>query len=939
MSELASRCWHLEEEGVLFRFNTGGEPVRFPLAVSGANQSIPAPLIAAVALIDELVLDEVLTVTPDGCMLEYDALYQIDVEGRATLGLPAEDKQLQARLQTRGVPSNPSFQMRLEVVHPSHGRLEGLVERRGGIYVLNDEEVVMVPESVYRLMKVIDDGIPPDEENPTHARMILQERAKRRAALAEVKLEGFVGNETFVLPEDSSVSVSIDVESPQELRLHPEIISPATQAEALGQLNEVVRKGVSASGVVSSPTAGGQRIRAILDEDRQETVRQVERSGEISGADVPRFLDNPETYLPEGIDLTDFSDRVTGIAIERATVRPVMHLEQKANGLIDFRANVHLEPVGLCGDEVDVAELGGVELQGLIERANDAGEEYVFHRNKWVHIDVASLESFQEAVKTAQDRYGGRGVAGTDLRGFLEIFTNIEDLEYGRSIALIKQILENQDVDAGPRYPLPANLILELFPHQKEGYAWLRFLEEHRWGGLLADDMGLGKTIQAISLMAALKETDGVSPSLLIVPTSVSRNWQREIMAACPSLSVYEHLGASRVKNGEQLKSIAVGVDVVLTSYQTMRRDQLTLGRIDWQLIILDEAQNIKNPNTGVSMASKAFKSMKGRLALTGTPVENGLSELWSIYDFVQPGHLGSYKQFRSEFEVPLHSDDETAAEAASESLRGRIQDLYMRRLRGEVLEGLPPLVEQRQCVELGDSQLAQYLTLVEAARNAGRGQVLGYLVRLLQVSSHPALVREGGRADLPTELEDECPKLGETMAILKTVRDAGEKALIFTEYKKMQEILMGCIYHHYGFWAGRINGDVDGNSRQLIVDRFNASEQFDVLVLSPTAGGVGLNITGANHVIHYTRLWNPAKEMQATARAHRIKQTKTVNVYYPVVEHPEFETIEVRLDRLLKRKSKLAQDVIRPSKGLDITIDELQDLIGEEVAVAQGNE
>jgi len=177
------------------------------------------------------------------------------------------------------------------------------------------------------------------------------------------------------------------------------------------------------------------------------------------------------------------------------------------------------------------------------------------------------------------------------------------------------------------------------------------------------------------------------------------------------------------------------------------------------------------------------------------------------------------------------------------------------------------------------------------------------------------------------------------TLATLDRVRDAGEKALVFTEYKRMQEILMRCIHHRYGFWAGRINGDVDGNTRQFVVDDFNNSERFDVLVLSPTAGGVGLNITGANHVIHYTRLWNPAKEMQATARAHRIKQTKTVTVYYPVVEHPDFETIEVRLDKLLERKSKLAQDVIRPSKGLDITLEELEDLIGEPVADGKTND
>ena len=220
-------------------------------------------------------------------------------------------------------------------------------------------------------------------------------------------------------------------------------------------------------------------------------------------------------------------------------------------------------------------------------------------------------------------------------------------------------------------------------------------------------------------------------------------------------------------------------------------------------------------------------------------------------------------------------------------------------------------------------------MNLLEHAKGAGKGQILAFLHRLVQVCSHPQLVKTDASPPPVDEAIRSCPKLAWTFEQLENIKRQRERVLIFTEYKAMQQLLVDCIHSRFALWAGRINGEVLTGERQRIVDDLNASEEFGVLVMSPTAGGVGLNIPGANHVIHYTRLWNPAKEAQATSRVYRIGQTREVHVYYPIVSKPEFETIEVRIHKLLAAKAILARDVITPSSGLQITPAELQELLG----------
>src|SRR5699024_5283677 len=372
----------------------------------------------------------------------------------------------------------------------------------------------------------------------------------------------------------------------------------------------------------------------------------------------------------------------------------------------------------------------------------------------------------------------------------------------------------------------------------------------------------LGKTIQVIAYLLYLKEQNKLTPTLLVLPKTLIENWVNELHKFTPSISknIYRHIGPNRLKDHQQISSY----DIILTTYHTLSRNQMILGRIDWQMVICDEAQAIKNPSTANSNAIKALKN-RGRLALTGTPVENNLTELWSIIDFVQPGTLGSLKDFRDEYEDKL--EDESAYSDIQNSIEEKIKYIYLRRTKsGELKDQLPNKIDYKIPVSIGKEQnrLYQgYINQVKTEEISG----LQAIQRLKMLCSHPALIDDGLKDINPKRI----PKLLETIKILQRVEKLDEKAIIFTEYRKMQAILKIELLMTFGIEAAVINGA--SGHRQSIVDDFNKKSGFDILILSPKAAGTGLTITSANHVIHYTRWWNPAVENQATDRVYRIGQ------------------------------------------------------------------
>ncbi|GAB3232954.1 hypothetical protein GCM10027447_29090 [Glycomyces halotolerans] len=476
------------------------------------------------------------------------------------------------------------------------------------------------------------------------------------------------------------------------------------------------------------------------------------------------------------------------------------------------------------------------------------------------------------------------------VAAFVESYTELQRSDSGLNLRLITA----QHTDPGD-----VRVNADLRRYQSHGIAWLEAAAEGGAGVILADDMGLGKTLQSIGLLV---RRAGAAPHLVVCPTSLVGNWQREIARFAPQLTVHLHHGPSRAKSAE----VFLETDVVVTSYSIALRDIKLMRSIAFDTIVIDEAQAIKNHR---SRTAGAVRDLTGRVrvALTGTPVENHLAELWSISEFVNPGLLGGQADFKRRFADPIEigRDPETAA-----LLRSRIDPVVLRRLKEEVAADLPPKIESTVACTMTDEQAGLYKEAIREAFDEGlgdgitrRGRVLKLLTRLKQVCNHPAQAVGIGDG----ELAERSGKLDRVTEMLTEVVDEGDKALVFTQYRQMGELLSAHLAAETGVEAPFLHGGLDQAARDRLVDQFQTTEGPAILLISLRAGGTGLNLTGASHVVHYDRWWNPAVEDQATDRAHRIGQTQTVHVHKLVTAG----TLEERVDELLARKRAIAEAVV----------------------------
>ncbi|MEO1272131.1 MAG: DEAD/DEAH box helicase, partial [Myxococcota bacterium] len=456
-----------------------------------------------------------------------------------------------------------------------------------------------------------------------------------------------------------------------------------------------------------------------------------------------------------------------------------------------------------------------------------------------------------------------------------------------------------------------------LRPYQRRGVSWLAFLETLGLGACLADDMGLGKTIQVLARLEMERGAKGAveGPTLIVCPMSVVGNWRDEAGRFTPKLSVVVHHGPERLK-GEALAAQIKGASVVITTYATATRDREALGAQHWHRVVLDEAQNIKNSRTKQAQALRALEA-RHRVALTGTPVENRLSELWSIMDFLNPGLLGTAKAFRESLARPIerYRNAEKAAQ-----LQALCRPFVLRRLKTDktIIKDLPDKVEIKESCHLTVEQVTLYQAVLEESMEsiessegiARKGNVLSAMTRLKQVCNHPALLLQDGSA-----LPGRSGKLVRLEEILRSVVEAGEKALVFTQYTMMGDMLQPHLEAQLGREVLYLHGKVSRKAREAMIDRFQGEGGPPVFVISLKAGGTGLTLTAANHVIHFDRWWNPAVEDQATDRAYRIGQRKEVQVRKFICPG----TLEARIDAMLEKKKALADSVIG-SGGLQVT-------------------
>lgn len=528
-------------------------------------------------------------------------------------------------------------------------------------------------------------------------------------------------------------------------------------------------------------------------------------------------------------------------------------------------------------------ELSIAEAQAIL----DAGESLAFVQGEWRYVDLDALRQALEA----------RGPELRPCHGALPLL-----LAGALRIAPTAQDVQNflREMTHPPEGDLPLREVLRTY--QAQGVCWLMQAYKHRLGVCLADDMGLGKTLQTIAFLLS-QQAVVKKPALVIAPLTVLPVWEREFARWAPQLKVLRFEGPARLRN-EAFQLAAPSYDVVLTAYGYLWRDYNTLHRVAWSTLVLDEAQQIKNPSTRQSQAARSLQA-DFRLALTGTPIENRLDDLWSILDFLNPELFGPRRDFSQRYADP-------------DKLRRAVANFLLRRLKSDpaILPDLPPKIQQEHYAQLSEAQasaydyaLANYARDVRMLPPAERpGAALVLLMRLKEICDHPALA-EGVGEDRQWKIEDS-GKLLILLSLLDDIFSRGESVLIFTQFARMGAFLQKVLAERFGHRVAYIHGGLSMKKRKAEIESFSNDPNPAPMILSLRTGAFGLTLTKANHVIHFDRWWNPAVEAQATDRAHRIGQKRTVVVHHIVCRG----TLEDRIEQILRDKQTLAEDIIAPT-------------------------
>jgi SNF2 family DNA or RNA helicase len=533
-------------------------------------------------------------------------------------------------------------------------------------------------------------------------------------------------------------------------------------------------------------------------------------------------------------------------------------------------------------------------------------------RGQWMELDrekMQQLLQFWQAHQQDQHEF--------TFQDLLKRGTETEDdLEWEHDQSLLEVLARLREKQALAPVVDPSALQGKLRDYQKRGVAWLVFLEQLGLHPCLADDMGLGKTLEVIAcLLKEREEASDLPPTLVIAPTSVLGNWRKELERFAPTLRVLVHQGSTRIKDPRAFSERCQAHDVVLISFALARLDDKLLHSLTWHRVVVDEAQNIKNPQAAQTRAILKLAATH-RLALTGTPVENRLRDLWSIFNFLNPGYLGKEPHFRRQFEVPLAISHDPARSALLKKL---VEPFILRRVKTDksIIDNLPDKVEQKVYCTLSSEQASLYEAVVkevtdhlnEAEGIQRKGLILSTLLKLKQICNHPAQFLQDGSAFTA----ERSLKLQRLLEMLEEVLASGESALIFTQFTEIGGALERHLTRHLHYPTYYLHGGTPANRRDQMVTAFQDPEtEPSVFLLSLRAGGVGLNLTKANHVFHFDRWWNPAVEDQATDRAFRIGQRRNVFVHKFVA----LGTLEERIDAMIEDKKRLSSLVVETDES-----------------------
>lgn len=703
-------------------------------------------------------------------------------------------------------------------------------------------------------------------------------------------------------PVDTAIVAPID-----EVFAGSGVFGPGALEDALSALGQALRLAPELRPL------GEQAVPSLLPLDRTEVVDFVRhRLGPLAESGVPVWLPH---WWQAGSRLGLKAKTASRSTSEASLTGAGFGLDQLVT--FSWRAAI--------GDQ----ELSRADLEEL-EQAARAKQHLARFRGQWIEVDPDQVEALLARVGHEEEASAGELLrAGLGLSDLDVGIDGVEVVEV-EATGWLGELLDEAVGQRVDPVVAPPGFAGELRPYQQRGVGWLAFLGRLGLGSCLADDMGLGKTAQLIGTMLA---DPASGPTLVVCPVSVLGNWQREVERFAPELSVQVHHGPDRARHDADLfAEQAATWDVTLTTYGLLQRDRELLEAVRWGRVVLDEAQQIKNSATKGAQAARALTADR-RVAMTGTPVENRLSELWSIMQFLNPGLLGSAASFRNRFARPIEvdGDDEVAARLARVTT-----PFVLRRLKSDrsVITDLPDKIETIDTCPLTREQVSLYQSVVDdlldrAAEAEGmerRGLVLAGIMKLKQVCNHPAHFL-GDRSTLAGR----SGKLRRTEELLEETVAAGDKTLVFTQFTAWGDRLRPYLETRLGVDCWWLHGGVPRTARDEMVAAFTDSSRPAVLLLSVKAGGTGLNLTAANHVVHYDRWWNPAVEDQATDRAYRIGQDRTVQVHKLV----SAGSIEERIDEVITAKRHLAERVVGTGEDwlTELTTDEL----AEVVALAPG--
>lgn len=925
--------WKFDNKFLFFLESTTGEIVPF---VEWSN--FQSEYLSQLSIVQEL-LDNGLAELRDSIVeIEIEDILTLDEIDKKLLGLPS-DYPFVIFIEADGILSQGSFKFKYGFFDfvPNGNRLffdrEGAILKNSGTQYLLSLNQFKVLEAIEAFNSL------PESSRTFHHNLTCFADIKSLSDDIATMLDSFLQSQNVLHPEKIKIDVAFENEI---LELKPKIDNLKQESlEKAFDLSPTIKP------IYNVADENGGTTRVIIDEVQKEELTRLKRNRKISNHElIEDIVENPENYFDDNIiDLAYFSQRVREIGIYKPKFYPFV-CPYKSEWIPGFVIKDKLNGDKKIHFKTPI-ELAEFETERNI--AIKEGKTHFTYKNEQVSVEDADKIVSIAAKQFANPKEPVVKESSTNSDEVLIIKENADLLEYienNRNPESLKHSFFNIGNLAHP---------IELKEHQIEGVAWLQSLfRENLNGCLLADDMGLGKTLQLLYFIEwHAQNINDNKPYLIVAPVSLLENWESEYKRFFnpTNLELRFLYGATGIGRdfSRSVVSELQRKQLILTNYESLRSYQMNLCAVDYSIVVLDEAQKIKTPGTLVTNVSKALKA-DFKIAMTGTPVENTLVDLWCIMDFSVPGLLGNAKDFAKNYQKPLSNED-TDIHALGEQLRSQIGVFIKRRLKQDVAKDLPKKNLKVLTRTMPEIQANRYFVEIELAKNDNldgvnrRNQILKSLWAIRDISDHPYLVDNQINMFNSSELISSSAKLQILIEVLYEIQSKSEKAIIFADRKETQKMLQKVIYETFKISPPSIiNGDTPSSkqkesssklSRQQTIDRFQNEDGFNVIIMSQLAAGVGLNVVGANHVIHYTRHWNPAKEEQATDRAYRIGQTRDVTVYYPMAVFPESfqnekgerqKSFDEILDVLLSRKKSLASSTLFPTEQSEVRPDEIFD-------------